>query len=125
MIGEFELKAFQMAKEIAPKDTLNLVLNGMTLNDLGGGSSAIKYSGAVVPYLDALEFGTPRYDDAKGFIGEKTYDSIVALANSMFNGTLNEAVFNTTYDEVNDYKPNMRTNVRYLQSIGGVSLVSK
>jgi len=123
MLGEFEQKAFTLAKGIAPKDTLNLVLRAMTLNDIGGNDSAIKYSGAVAPYLDALEFGTKRYDGAKGFIANKTYDSIVALADSMFNGRFNSDVFDTTYQEVNDLKPNQRTNIRYLQSIGGVSLV--
>ena len=125
MLGEFEHKAFLIAKQIAPKDTLNLVLRAMRLQDIGGNDSAIIYSGATAPYLDALEFGTKRFDGHKGFIENATYDSIVALASSMFNGTFNEAVFNTTLQETKDLKPNQRTNVRYLQSIGGVSLVSK
>jgi len=97
----------------------------MSLQDIGGGDSVIKYNGAIVPYLDALEYGTKFFDGHKGFIENKTYDSIVALASAMFNGTFNEAVFNTTTQNVKDLKPNERTNVRYLQSIGGVSLVSK
>ena len=125
MLGEFENNAFLLAKGIAPKDSLNLVLRGMSLQDIGGGDSVIKYNGAIVPYLDALEYGTKFFDGHKGFIENKTYDSIVALASAMFNGTFNEAVFNTTTQNVKDLKPNERTNVRYLQSIGGVSLVSK
>jgi len=125
MFEEFTSKAFLLAKQIAPKDSLNLVLHAMTLRQVDSGGKVIHYSGAVAPYLDALEDGTKRFDGHKDFIENKTYDSIVALASSVFNGTFNEDVFDTTLQQTKDLKPNERTNIRYLQSIGGVSLVSE
>lgn len=121
----FALNSFLLAKQIAPKDTLNLSLNAMSQTVISELEFDIKYSGAVAPYLDPLEFGTRKFDGHKGFIANKTYDSIVALASSMFNGRFNEDIFNTTLQDTKDLKPNQRTNIRYLQAIGGVSLVSK
>ena len=115
--------AFLLAKQIAPKDTLNLVLNAMHLRADSDISGVIKWSGTSAPYLDNLEFGTKYFDGHKFFIRNKTYDSIEALADSMFNGRFNNEVFDTTLQDTKDLKPNIRTNERYLQAIGGVSIV--
>jgi hypothetical protein len=121
----FPENSFLLAKQIAPKDSLNLVLNAMSLHVYGEMNFDIKYSGTVAPYLDALELGTKYFDGHKGFIENKTYDAVAALAQSMFNGNFNEAVFNTSLQDTKDLKPSSRTNIRLLQSIGGVSLVSE
>jgi len=117
--------SFLLAQRIAPKDSLNLVLRGMRLQKLAGIDFAIKYSGALVPYLDHLEFGTKIFDGHKYFIRNKTYDAIQALVDATYNGRFNQEAFNTTLQATKDLKPNVRTNERYLQAIGGVSLVTR
>ena len=121
---ELGMNSFAMAKHIAPKDSKNLVLNAMSHTTLENGFM-IKYRGSIAPYIDHLEFGTKNYKGAVGFISVKTVDSITALVHSMQNNQFNDAVFQTTYEDVNQYRPNEKTNIRMLQSIGGVSLVSK
>lgn len=121
----FPENAFLRAQQIAPKDSLNLVLNAMSTLVLNEIEFDIKYSGAVAPYLDALEYGTKRFNGHKGFIGNKTYDAIVQLADSTFNGRFNQSDFDTSLEATRNLKPSQRTNIRLLQAIGGVSLVSE
>ena len=120
MIEEKTAQAFVIAKRLAPKDTYNLVLNGMrtvTTEDIG----EIIYDGSVIPYLDHLEYGTKYYDGHKGFISVDTVDAVKSLMYGQFDND----EYNQANKEVSGYKPTQRTNARYLQSIGGESLVSE
>ena len=121
---ELEMQSMTIAKFIAPKDTKNLVLNAMSLITLEDGF-AIKYNTSIAPYIDYLESGTKYYKGAQGFIGTKTVDKITGLISSIQNNQFDQGSFTTEYEEVQSYKPNQKTNIRMLQSIGGVSLVSE
>lgn len=123
-IKELAIESFTVAKFYAPKDTMNLVLNAMSVSVFDN-YFAIKYNGAIAPYIDHLENGTKRYKGAKGFIGNKTVDKITAIIESKQNNTFDQGAFATSYEEVQSYKPSQRTNIRMLQSIGGVALVSE
>jgi hypothetical protein len=112
-------RGYVIAQKIAPKDTYNLVLNGIsrvTYEDMG----EINYDN--VKYIDYLENGTKRYEGAKGFIGDVTVNAIKEMIYSSMNGQFDSQAFESTYEEVSNYKPSMRTNARYLQNIGGESL---
>ena len=115
---------FITAQDIAPKDTYNLVLYAMSLRQFGN-DYAIYYSGAVAPYTDYLENGTKNFDGHKGFIRDKTYHAVERLIDSMRNNRFQSELFQTTRNRVNELNPNLRTNARYLEAIGGVQNVSR
>ena len=119
MFNEVCDRAFVMAKDIAPKDTYNLVLRAMSLQNYGL-EKAIVYSGFNAPYIDYLEYGTKNFDGHKGFISDTTYSAVIRLVESSYNGRFDEEQFTTIKDRVDALQPNLRTDYRYLQSIGGV-----
>lgn len=110
---------FTLAKRIAPKDTRNLVLNGMSLRRFGN-DYAIYYSGAVVPYLDYLENGTKFFKGHQGFIEEKTFNALTRLIDSVQNNRFHSNRFQTVRNQIDSLKPNLRTDAQYLKSVGGV-----
>ena len=123
MIIDLTEKGYRIAQDIAPKDTLNLVLNSMrwTATEKVG---EITYDTSIAPYIDYLEDGTKNYDSAKDFIAVDTVDAIKAMIYSSANGQFDQD-YGQQYDAASDLKPTQRTNVRFLKAIGGEALVSK
>jgi hypothetical protein len=123
MIQDLTEKGYRIAQDIAPKDTMNLVLNAMryTANENIG---EIVYDDSVAPYIDYLEEGTKNYDGAKGFIAIDTVDSIKAMIYSSQNGQFDQD-YGQQYQAASELKPTQRTNARFLKAIGGEALVSK
>ncbi len=121
-ISDITVDAEVIAKKVAPKDTLNLVLNGISkrvTEDVG----EINYDNVF--YIEYLEEGTKNYEGAQGFIANDTVNEIKALIYARANNQFDQDSFANTKQEVSQYKPTVRTNARYLQSIGGESLVSE
>lgn len=122
MIQDLTDKAYVQAQNIAPKDTYNLVLNGISrysTEEYG----EVNYD--KVKYINFLEQGTKNYEGAKDFIKNDTVESVKAMIYSTVNGQFDSDSFANTKEEVSQYKPTTRTNARFLQNIGGESLVSE
>jgi hypothetical protein len=129
MIRDLTEKGYRIAQSICPKDSLNLVLNGMRwrANDFVGD---IDYDESIAPYLEILEDSTwkgkpiSKKNVHKDYIKIDTVDAIKSMIYSTQNGQFDQE-YGKQYQAASELKPTQRTNATLLKAIGGEALVSK
>jgi hypothetical protein len=148
MMRDITDTAYRIAVNIAPKKSKNLALNGISrrvYEDVG----EVNYDN--VKYINALENGSkphiikatsakslafqvggnlvfakqvkhPGSKKHKDFIKTKTVNAIKEMVYAKANGQFDSQAFDSTYQELDNFKPTTETYATYLQNIGGESL---
>jgi hypothetical protein len=113
MIQDLTEKGYRIAQSICPKDSLNLVLNGMRWRATSNVGD-IDYDESIAPYLEILEDSTwkgkpiKKKNVHKDFIKVTTVDAIKAMIYSSQNGQFDQD-YGQQYQAASELKPTQRS----------------